>query len=193
MAFFFVITAWHGFQWYYVVYKSIPIPLQLPSGRLVLFLFFVSIRINVIILSLFKIIYLYSVISCATITFFSICTIHHDWLKNLMKRIYFWYLILKWEIVLFKKSLNIIITKNHNCLIEILWYKTGYTKRKILSSLKRPTWDRLYCCFCFKLLKVCWFILWWFVCNTPNSNVNKYSIVNISNSGVDKYYIIKKI
>jgi hypothetical protein len=94
--FFFLITAWHGFQWYYVVYKSIPIPLQLPSGRLVLFLFFVSIRINVIILSLFKIIYLYSVISCATITFFSICTIHHDWLKNLMKIIYFWYLILKW-------------------------------------------------------------------------------------------------
>jgi len=40
---------------------------------------------------------------------------------------------------LFKESpLSIMVTRNPNWSTEILWYKTGYAKRKILSPLKRP-------------------------------------------------------
>jgi hypothetical protein len=47
------------------------------------------------------------------------------------------------------------VTRNPNWSTEILWYETGYAKGKILSPLKRPTLDKLYCWFCLKLLKVC--------------------------------------
>jgi len=49
----------------------------------------------------------------------------------------------------------------------------------------------MHCCFCLKLLRVCWFMLRWYVCNIPDSNVSEYSTTDISNFGVDKYYIVK--
>jgi len=40
---------------------------------------------------------------------------------------------------LFKESPpNIMVTRNPNWSIEILWFGTGYVKWKILSPLKRP-------------------------------------------------------
>jgi hypothetical protein len=73
------------------------------------------------------------------------------------KRTDIWYLVLLGKKkVLFKESPpNIMVTRNHNWSTEILWYETGYAKGKILSPLKRPTWDKLHCWFCLKLLKVC--------------------------------------
>jgi hypothetical protein len=42
------------------------------------------------------------------------------------------------ETVLFKELLlSIMVTRNPNWSTEILWYGTGYAKRKILSPLKR--------------------------------------------------------
>jgi hypothetical protein len=61
---------------------------------------------------------------------------------------------------MFKESPpNIMITRNPNWSTEILWYGTGSVKRKILSPLKRPTYDMLHCCFYLKLLKIYWFML----------------------------------
>jgi len=55
------------------------------------------------------------------------------------KRIDYWHLVLLRENVLFKDSPpSIMVTMNHNWSTEILWYGTGYVKKKILSPLKRP-------------------------------------------------------
>jgi hypothetical protein len=78
------------------------------------------------------------------------------------------------------------VTRNPNWSTEILWYGTGYAKRKILSPLKRPAWGRLHCWFCHKLLTFCWFMLWWFACNIPDSSACEYLTTDISNFGVDK-------
>ena len=95
--------------------------------------------------------------------------------------------------VLFKESPpNIMVTRNFNQSTEILWYETGYAKVKILSPLKRPAWGRLYCWICFKLLEVCWLMLWWSTCNILDSDVSEYSTTDIFNSDVGKYYVEKK-
>jgi hypothetical protein len=81
------------------------------------------------------------------------------------------------ETVLFKESPpSIMVTRNPNWSIEILWYGTGYAKGKMLSPPKRPTWGRLHCWFCLKLIRICsWLWCYWTI---P---------MNISNSGVGKY------
>jgi len=35
-------------------------------------------------------------------------------------------------------------------------------------------------------------MLWWFICNIPNSDVSEYSTTDTSNSSVGKYYVAKK-
>ena len=46
--------------------------------------------------------------------------------KNKKKRTNFWYLVFRWENVLFKESSpSIMVTRNPNWSIEILWYGTG--------------------------------------------------------------------
>jgi hypothetical protein len=47
------------------------------------------------------------------------------------------------------------VIRNPTWSTDILWYETGYTKRKMLSPLKRLTWDRLHYWFCLKLLRIC--------------------------------------
>ena len=98
-----------------------------------------------------------------------------------------------WRMILFKESpSSIMVTMNPNWSTKILWYETGYVKRKILLLLKRPTYDKLHCWFYFKLLKVCWFVLWWFACNIPDASVSEYSTTDIFNSSVNKYYVARK-
>jgi len=100
------------------------------------------------------------------------------------------------ENVLFKESPpNIMVTRNLDWSTEILWYKTVYVKWKILLPLKRPAWSRLHCWFCHKLLTFCWFMLWWFARNIPDSDASEYSTTNTFNSSIGKYYvaIYKKI
>jgi hypothetical protein len=111
-------------------------------------------------------------------------TRHHGDLKNIsVKRTNLWYLVFWWRMVLFKESSpSIMVTRNPNWSTKILWYETVYVKGKILSLLKRPARDTLHCWFCFKLLEVCWFMLWWFDCNIPNSSVNEYSTIYTSNT-----------
>jgi len=54
------------------------------------------------------------------------------------KRTDFWHLILLRENVLFEESPpSIMVTRNPNWSIEILWLEIGYVKGKILSPLKR--------------------------------------------------------
>jgi hypothetical protein len=75
----------------------------------------------------------------------TICHTRHcgDQLKiitQLEKRTDIWHLVLLEENVLFKESPpTIMVTRNPNWSTEILWYMTGYAKRKMLSPLKRPT------------------------------------------------------
>jgi hypothetical protein len=69
------------------------------------------------------------------------------------------------------------VTRNPNRSIEILWYKTGYAKRKILSPLKRPTWGRLRCWFYFILLRICSPLL--FFCSS----------YHVSDSSVSEQYL----
>jgi hypothetical protein len=77
-------------------------------------------------------------------------------ITRLEKRTDIWHLVLLGENVLFKESPpSIMVTSNPNWSTKILWYGTGYAKGKILSPLKRPTWGKLHCWFCLKLLKVC--------------------------------------
>jgi len=118
-------------------------------------------------------------------------------LKNLShdygKKKDFWHLVLLGKRVLFKESSpSIMVTRNPNWSTEILWYGIGYVKEKILSPLKRSAWGRLHCWFCFKLLNIYWFMLWWFTCNIPDSDASEYSTTNNSNSGVGKYYVAIK-
>jgi hypothetical protein len=47
------------------------------------------------------------------------------------------------------------VIRNPNWSTEMLWYRTSYIKGKMLSPLKRPTWDRLHCWFYLKLLRMC--------------------------------------
>jgi len=55
------------------------------------------------------------------------------------KRTDIWHLVFLGKKVLFKESPpGIMVTRNPNWSIEILWYETGYTKGKILSPLTRP-------------------------------------------------------
>jgi len=76
------------------------------------------------------------------------------------------------------------VTRNPNWSTEILWYMIGYTKRKMLSPLKRPTWDRLHCWFCLKLLRISLF-LFFLSCSWL---WHQWTVsTNISNSGVRKY------
>jgi hypothetical protein len=122
-------------------------------------------------------------------------TRHRGGLKNkYLERRDFWHPILWWRMVLFKKSIpGIMVIRNPNWSTKILWYETGYAKEKILSPLKRPVWGRLHCWFCHKLLTFCWFILWWFACNIPDSDASEYSTTDTSNSSVDKYYVAIKM
>jgi len=43
---------------------------------------------------------------------------------------------------------------------------------KVLTPLSHPTWGKLHCWFCLKLLKICWFVLWWFTCNITDSDAS---------------------
>jgi hypothetical protein len=53
------------------------------------------------------------------------------------KKTNFWYLVLLGENILFEESPpNIMVTRNPNWSIEILWLGIGYVKGKILSPLK---------------------------------------------------------
>ena len=89
--------------------------------------------------------------------------------------------------ILFEESLpSIMVSRNLNWSTEILWYRTGYVKGKILSPLKCPAWDRLHCWFCLKLLNIYSLMLWWFVYNIHDSSASEYSILNKSNSSVGK-------
>jgi len=91
------------------------------------------------------------------------------------------------ENILFKESPpSIMVTRNLNWSIEILWFGTGYVKGKILSPLKRSAWGRLHCWFCLKLLNIYSLMLWWFFYNIPDSGASEYSIPNNSNSSVGK-------
>jgi hypothetical protein len=38
----------------------------------------------------------------------------------------------------------------------------------------------------------CWFILWWFACNIPDSGASEYSRTDTSNSSIGKYYVAIK-
>jgi hypothetical protein len=74
-----------------------------------------------------------------------------SWLR---KKTYIWHLVFLEENILFKESPpNIMVTRNPNWSTKILWYKICYVKGKTLSPTKRPTWGRLHCWFCLKLLK----------------------------------------
>ena len=65
-----------------------------------------------------------------------------DQLKNyhsIEKGTNIWHLVLLGEKVLFKESPpSIMVTRNTNWSIEILWFRTGYIKGNILSPLKHP-------------------------------------------------------
>jgi hypothetical protein len=106
---------------------------------------------------------------------------------TLLKRIDFLHLVFLGENILFKESSpNVMVTRKPDWSTEILWYGTGYIKRKILSPLKRSAWGRLHCWFCLKLLNIYSLMLWWFVYHIPDSSASEYSISNISNFGVGK-------
>jgi len=95
--------------------------------------------------------------------------------------------------VWFKESPpSIMVTRNPNWSIQILWSETSYVKRKILSPLKRPTLSRLHCQFFLKLLRVVLFCFLWFAYNILDSGASEYSTTNTSNSSIGKYYVIKK-
>jgi hypothetical protein len=79
------------------------------------------------------------------------------------------------------------VTRNPNWSTEIIWYGTSYVKEKILSPFKRPTWDKLHCWFCLKLLIIC-SPLFFFFYNIPDSDVSECLLISISDSGVGKYY-----
>jgi len=80
------------------------------------------------------------------------------------------------------------VTTNPNWSTEILWYKTGYAKGKMLLPLKHPIYGRLHCWFCLKLLRICSsfpFFLFFLSCSWL---WRQWTIpTNISNSGVGKY------
>jgi hypothetical protein len=145
--------------------------------------------------------------------FFYICC--HTWtsrrpIKNyhsIGKKKDIWHLVLLGENVLFKESPpSIMVTRNPNWSTEILWYGTGYTKEKMLSSPKRPTWGRLHCWFCLKLLKNLFFFFpflfflscswlwhqWTIPTNNSNSGVGKYRTnpkkYNTPDSSVSEYF-----
>ena len=65
-----------------------------------------------------------------------------DQLKNyhsIEKGTDIWHLVLLGENVLFKESSpSIMVTRNPDWSIKILWFETGYVKGKILSLLKCP-------------------------------------------------------
>jgi len=84
------------------------------------------------------------------------------------------------------------VIRNPNWSTEIPWYETGHVKGKILSPLKRHAYDMLHYWFYLKLLKIYWFMLWWFTYNIPDSGISEYSITDISNFSVSKYYVVRK-
>jgi hypothetical protein len=132
-----------------------------------------------------------NIVTCYSISLNSFCrTRHSGGPKKFIdcgKRTDFWHLVLWWGKVLFKESPpSIMVTRNPNWSTEILWYRTGYVKGKILSPLKRSAWGRLHCWFCLKLLNIYSLMLWWFVYNIPDSGASEYSSSNNSNSGVGK-------
>jgi hypothetical protein len=97
----------------------------------------------------------------------------------LKKRIDIRHLVLLGENVLFKESSpSIMVTRNPNWSIEILWYETGYTKGKMLSPPKRPTWGRLHCWFSLKLLKNLFSFFSFF-----------YSSFYVPNSGISEQFL----
>jgi hypothetical protein len=80
------------------------------------------------------------------------------------------------------------VTRNSNWSTEILWYKTGYAKGKMLSPPKHPTWGRLHCWFCLKLLKNLFsFSLFLFFLSCSWLWYQWTIPTNIYNSGVGKY------
>jgi len=69
---------------------------------------------------------------------------------------------------------SIMVTRNPNWSIEILWDGTGYAKGKMLSPLKRPTYGRLHCWFGLKLLRICSpFSLFYSSFHVPDSGVSE--------------------
>jgi hypothetical protein len=107
----------------------------------------------------------------------------------LKKRTDIWHLVLLGKNVLFKESPpSIMVTRNPNWSTEILWYGTGYAKGKILSPPKRPTWGRLHCWFCLKLLRICSHFSLFLFFLSCSWLLRQWTIpTNISNSGVGKY------
>jgi hypothetical protein len=62
--------------------------------------------------------------------------INLEWKKNRYLASCFFFV----KKVMFKEPPpSIMVTSNPNWSTEILWYKTGYAKKKMLSPLKRPT------------------------------------------------------
>ena len=83
-------------------------------------------------------------------------TRHHSELKNNFdyKKKYLTSYFFRKKVLFKESSLSIMVTRNPNWTIKILWYGTSYVKGKILSLLKRSAWDRLHCWFCLKLLNI---------------------------------------
>jgi hypothetical protein len=116
-------------------------------------------------------------------------------ITQLKKRTDIWYFVLLEENVLFKESLpSIMVTRNPNWSIEILWYGIGYAKEKMLSPPKRPTWGRLHCWFSLKLLKNLFFFFLFLFFLSCSWLWRQWTIpTNIFNSGVGKYRTNPKI
>jgi hypothetical protein len=93
----------------------------------------------------------------------------------LEKRIDIWHLILLRGNVLFKElPPSIMVSRNPNWSTKILWYGTGYTKGKMLSPPKRPTWGKLNSWSCLKLLKNLFsFSLFYSSFHVPDSSVSE--------------------
>jgi len=88
----------------------------------------------------------------------------------------------KYWLILFKESsLSIMVTRNPNWSIKILWYGIDYVKEKILSPIKRLTWDWLHCLFCLKLLRI--------ICSPFSFSPFFYSSSHVPDSGVSEQFI----
>ena len=110
------------------------------------------------------------------------------------KRTYIWHFVFLEENILFKESPpNTMVTRNSNWSTKILWYGICYVKGKTLSPPKRPTWGRLHCWFCLKLLKNLFSFFPFFFFFSCSWLWRQWTIpTNISNSGVGKYCTNKK-
>ena len=91
------------------------------------------------------------------------------------KRTGIWHLVLLRGNVLFKElPHSIMVSRNLNWSTKILWYGTGYTKGKMLSPPKRPTWGKLHSWSCLKLLKILFsFSIFYSSFHVPDSSVSE--------------------